>query len=667
MRNISIALVTVCLVLFGCSSTPQDKAIAKIGNTSLFISDAEFLASIRPEASRDKKSISSELQQTANTRRMAETARVLFAGEQTSIQKNLADSEDARLAQVYSYFYLQANMGRTNKALLDYYEKNKARYTDSVLLSSPFISLREKIAADLFLEENLELAALVNDGNRTAIIDSSRRAIQSAEADRLKKLYKIELVPIESAGAEDYYKNNPEEFQTKTAYKLLAISDSDSSALANKINGISAREDFAKIAVEIPVVKQGHAIMDIGMLPALDAEVSKLGAKKVTQILQAPNTQTYYAFYIDSVIAPQLKPWDRAKDLAKSILESKGDFPLDSSVVLATIDGKPFITEKDILQEQENIHPMRRAMFRRAAVLSNLIERGVYAKAAKEKGLDKSYEYIAWTRQLTDQAYAKVLTDSLLTSTLGISEDTLKAAYEAEKDSLFLPRSFEDSKLDVAVWLSVPDMAYKREFALNRQNYGQAENWESIKRTIYKNIRSREFANIQERVLAKKNVPASIIDTSWGLEFASSNYAELAAQARSEYENRNLQKAKSLWERARILFPENDSIQKNVAFELANLYQELNLYKISVDEYKVITKLWPNEPDTYKAYFMQGFVLSEYEKNDSLALIAFEEMLAKFPNSDLSDDARTMVENIKSGGKIFEELIRKIEASSEEE
>ncbi|MDR3002265.1 MAG: outer membrane protein assembly factor BamD [Fibromonadaceae bacterium] len=666
MRNIFI-VPAVCLVLLGCSSTPQDKAIAKIGNTSLFVSDAEFLASIRPETSRDKKNISSELQQTANTRRMAETARVLFAGEQTSIQQNLAESEDARLAQIYSYFYLHANMGRTNKALLDYYEKNKARYTDSVLLSSPFINLREKIAADLFLEENPELAALVNDANRTAIIDSSRRAMQSAEADRLKKLYKVELVPIEPAGAEEYYKNHPEEFQTKTTYKLLAVSDSDSSALAGKIRGISTREDFAKIAVEMPIIKQGHAIMNIGMLPALDTEVSKLGAKKITPILLAPNTQTYYAFFIDSIIAPQLKPWDRVKNLAKSIIESKGDLPLDSSVVLATIDGKPFVTEKDILQEQENIHPMRRAMFRRATILENLIERKVYAKAAREKGLDKSYEYIAWTRQLTDQAYAKVLTDSLLTSTLGISIDSLKVAYEAEKDSLFLPRSFEDSKLDVAVWLSVPNIAYRREFALNKQNYGQVENWESIKRTIYKNIRSREFADVQERVLAKRIVPAVIVDTSWGLEFAPNSYAEIVARAKAEYEERNLQKAKSLWERARTLFPDNDSIQKNVSFELANIYQELSLYKIAVDEYKVLTRLWPNEPDTYKAYFMQGFVLSEYEKNDSLALIAFEEMLAKFPNSDLSDDARTMVENIKSGGKVFEELIKRIEAASEEE
>jgi len=672
MRSISTFFVFMLslFALFGCSSVPQDKTIAKIGNTSLFTSDAEFLASIRPEAYRDKKSIMAELQQTAETRRNAEVARLMFAGEKNSIQKNIAEEENARLAQVYSYFHLQANLGYTNKALLDFYKKNKSRYPDSVMISAdmPLTNFRELLAADLLLSETPALAALVNESNRASIIDSCRRAISSSEVDRLKKLYNVELVKIEPPGAEDYYKEHPDEFQTKTGYKLLSLSHSDSSALASKIKGISTRDDFAKIATELPVVKQGHAIIGIGMFPTLDGEVSKLGAKNFTSILRAPDVQAYYVFYIDSVIAPQLKPWDRAKHLAKSILENKGDFPLDSSVVLATIGGKPFITEKEVLGLQEKVPPQRRSFFRREVALNNLIERNLYAKAAKEKGLDKSYEYIAWTRQLTDQAYARVLMDSLLTKTLGVPEDSLKAAYNAEKDSLFLPRNFEDSKLDVAVWLRIPDMSYKREFVLNRENYEQAENWESIKRTLYKNIRYREFSGIQERELANlhKSVPVAIIDTTWGLEFVSSNYAELMAQAKAQYDNRDLQKARILWEKVRVLFPQNDSAQKIASFELANIYQELGSYAAAINEYKAITKLWASDPDVYKAYFMQGFVLSEYEKNDSLALIAFEELLKKFPNSELSGDAKIMVENIKSGGKVFEDLIKKIETSTEE-
>jgi len=671
MRNFSIILVAglASLILFGCSLFPQDRAIAKIGNTSLFTSDVEFLAATKPETARDRKSMAPDLQQAAETRRMAEVARLLFAGEQSSIQKKLAEGENGRLAQIYMYFYLQANMGYTNKALLDYYKKNESRYADSSMLSVsiPLANFRERVAADLFLEKNPELAARVNDTNKAAIIDSCRRAIMNSELDRLKKLYNVELVKIEPPGLEEFYKEHPEQFQTRAKYKLLSFSDKDSAVLASKIKGISTKEEFAKIAAEMPFVKQGHAIMNIGMLPALDEEVSKLGAKKFTQILRAPDVNTYYVFYIDSIVEPQLKPWDRAKDFAKSVVESRGDFPLDSSVVLATIGGKPFITERDVLEFREKLNPRQR-MLRRNAILSNLIEEGLYARAAKEKGLDKSNEYIAWTRQITDRLYVRVLMDSVLTNTLGIPEEALKTAYESEKDSLFLPKSFEDSKLDVAVWLRIPDISYRREFVLNRQKYGEAANWESIRRAAYKNIRYNEFAGIQEREQAnlRKSVPVAIIDTSWGLEFTSDNLAELSEQAKIQYNNQNTQKARELWEKARTLFPQNDSIQRVASFELASIYQDLGLYSAAVNEYRVIIGLWGDEPDAYKAYFMQGFVLSEYEKKDSLALLAFEEMLKRFPNSELSEDARVMVNNIKSGGKILEELIKKIESSPEE-
>jgi DNA uptake lipoprotein len=668
MRKSFIILIAnlASFVLFGCSPFPQDRVIAKIGNTSLFTSDAEFLAATKPETTRDKKSIMPDLQQTAETRRMAEVARLLFAGEQSSIQKKLTEGENGRLAQIYVYFYVQANMGYTNKALLDYYKKNESRYTDSSVIM-PLANFREKIAADLFLAENPELAARVNDTNKAAIIDSCRRAKMDSELDRLKKLYDVELVKIEPSGLEEYYKEHPEQFQTRAKYKLLNLSDKDSSALASKIKKISTREEFAKIAEEMPFIKQGHAIMDIGMFPALDEEISKLGAKKFTRILHAPDVDKYYVFYIDSIVEPQLKPWDRAKDFAKSVMESKGDYPLDSSVVLVTIGKKPLITEKEVLEFRAKLGP-RQQTLRRNMVLNNLIEEALYARAAKEKGLDKSNEYIAWTRQIADRLYVRVLMDSVLTATLGIPEEALKTAYESEKDSLFLPKSFEDSKLDVAVWLRIPDISYRREFVLNRQKYGDATNWESIRRAAYKNIRYNEFAGIQEREQAnlRKSVPVAIIDTSWGLEFTPDNLEELSEQAKIQYNNQNPQKAKELWEKVRTLFPQNDSIQRLASYELASIYQDIGQYSAAVNEYRVIIGLWGDEPDAYKAYFMQGFVLSEYEKKDSLALLAFEEMLKKFPNSELSEDARVMVNNIKSGGKILEELIKKIESSSEE-
>ena len=268
------------------------------------------------------------------------------------------------------------------------------------------------------------------------------------------------------------------------------------------------------------------------------------------------------------------------------------------------------------------------------------------------------------------RSYIQVLMDSLVNKALGVPEDSLKTAYEAEKESLFAGKNFEDALMDIAVWLRIPDIVYKREFVLNRQNYPEeAASWEAIKKDAYMRIKYREFMGLQESFTAnlQKDIPVSVVDDSWELEFMASNFEGISAQAKNQYETRNLQKAKTYWERARNMFPQDNDIQKTVSYELANIYQELGSYTMAVDEYRFIAGVWPQDPNAYKAYFMQGFVLSEYEKKDSLALLVFEEMLSKYPNSELSEDAKILVDNIKSGGKVLEDLIKKIEAQSEGE
>ncbi|MDR2580688.1 MAG: peptidyl-prolyl cis-trans isomerase, partial [Fibromonadaceae bacterium] len=580
----SLLFISALLALTGCGTAPTtDKTIAKIGNTSLYASDAEFLSAIRPADHRDQKAVQQDLQQVAETRRLAEVARRMFAGEQNAIQEKLASEEKARLAQVYVYFYLQTNMGQSNKAILDFYKKNKARYPDSTDIMH-FFKLREKIAEDLFLERNPEVAAQVNDTNRTMILDSCRRAIPANEIDKLRTLYKVEIVKIEPPNVEEYYKANPDMFLTKTQYKLLGLSDSDSSALAQKMKGITTREEFAKVAKDMPLIKQGHAIRDIGMFPVLDTEVPQVGAKNFTRILRAPDTQLFYVFYVESIIEPQLKPFDRARNLVRAVLESQGDIPLDPSTILVTINGKPLITEEDVLELKSKIHPQRQMGFRRDDAVKSLMEENLYARAGKEKNIDKTAEYVAWNRQLIDRAYVQVLMDSLINQTLGVPIEALKAAYEEERETLFAPMSFEESKMDVAVWLLIPDIAYKREFVLNGQNYGGADSWEGIKRAAYKNIRYREYRGVHEKVMANllKDIPVTIVDASWDLEFTPKDFAGIAARAVNHYENKNLQGARALWETARHLFPQDDSIQRAVSYELANLFQELGLYNDAV-------------------------------------------------------------------------------------
>ena len=72
--------------------------------------------------------------------------------------------------------------------------------------------------------------------------------------------------------------------------------------------------------------------------------------------------------------------------------------------------------------------------------------------------------------------------------------------------------------------------------------------------------------------------------------------------------------------------------------------------------------MWPDSPETEKALFSRGFILNENLHKDTLALQVLEDFQKRFPNSELKESVDWLVNNIKSGGKLAEDLMKKIEA-----
>jgi outer membrane protein assembly factor BamD (BamD/ComL family) len=94
-------------------------------------------------------------------------------------------------------------------------------------------------------------------------------------------------------------------------------------------------------------------------------------------------------------------------------------------------------------------------------------------------------------------------------------------------------------------------------------------------------------------------------------------------------------------------------LQDSVSFGIAQIYIEQERYQQAMAEYRRVSYLYPESPNNYKALFMVGFIQAEHLRTDSAAVRSFEQMLAKYPKSDLSDDADWMIRNIRSGGKLM--------------
>jgi tetratricopeptide (TPR) repeat protein len=248
---------------------------------------------------------------------------------------------------------------------------------------------------------------------------------------------------------------------------------------------------------------------------------------------------------------------------------------------------------------------------------------------------------------------------------LAVPGDSLLAAYNIEKDSLF-PREFDQARTDVAVWLRMPDFTYRREFALNKAGYPGDSTWQEAKRAIYKRVRYREFRAMQSAVFAKyqREFPVTILDTNWHIKVEPVTKEALLANAAKNTEAQDFKAASEDWLRIRALFPEDDALQKTATDSLAGLYQVLERFADAETEYRALYAMWPNDKDAYKALFMRGFIYFENLKKNDKALAVFEELVQKFPDCDLADDAKILVDNIKSGGKYFEDLQKKIDSTA---
>ena len=140
---------------------------------------------------------------------------------------------------------------------------------------------------------------------------------------------------------------------------------------------------------------------------------------------------------------------------------------------------------------------------------------------------------------------------------------------------------------------------------------------------------------------------------------------DLEVRADSFYTARELAGARLTWDRIRALSADDDSLFRRAVYELAKIDGEWEKYEAANGEFAAYYAMWPKSPDAEKALFNRAFLLHENLKKDSLALPLFEEFQEKFPKSDLHESVDWLIRDIRSGGKLAEELLEKISKQEE--
>lgn len=501
-----------------------------------------------------------------------------------------------------------------------------------------------------------------------------RKELMAQASKPLYEKYGLKLVELPKPDAKKYYQENKKNYMTTKGYKLYQIEMSDSTALAqlkgtlkdlNSFKAIAAEKseniESKKLSGDLGVIKQGHCLpYGIGMAPMLFAELNKMEAGNITNVIYVRDSKKFNLFYLEKIILPVVKPYDRVKAAIEVKLEKGGvEVPLDTNTVLVTMKEKPLFYEKDVLKLKEEVPVRQRSAFPRTRLLEFLINWKLMSNEAKELNIDQTSDYLSLSRLRKADLWANEFKTKLFMKNLAVPNSILEKTY-ADNKTLFGNEKFEKVEREVAILSLTPDSVFAESFENNKAKYKakDGETWKDYKAKIFKNNSSnfREKAAAVRLLELRNDANVRILDE----RFEDKDLIEKQMQeARKLFDARKWDSAKTLLQQIYNDKSAPVDYRAEASLKYGQLMMEIKKYDVAAKSFKDVYTKYPKYKDAYKAMFMEGFLYYEHVKDDNKAKALFSAMIAQYPKTDLTDDAKALLEDLDSGRQKLKNIIEK--------
>jgi tetratricopeptide (TPR) repeat protein len=394
------------------------------------------------------------------------------------------------------------------------------------------------------------------------------------------------------------------------------------------------------------------------MMPSLFPALDAAQPGRISGPVKNPETGKWHWFWLAGKIPPSLKPLDRVKNLVAQDLLANRIANIKPDDTLAVIPGRQAILAKDADHLREEFPEQLHDRFTRDNLTEFLIEREVTAAEAEALGLFEDERMKAMRLDNEMNFWSRFYEDSLLGPNW--NQDTAVLAERfARKRSVFT-RDLEATDWhpfarDLAAYPMLTPRELETEYHVNPERYLRGDSLPAFAEAepeVFQNLKGEAYRRLDAQVVSALKARFGVrVDPS--LEEPSYEPADkFLKQAGEWHRDRKPEKALALYGRLREKFPDRPALQSSVGFGMAQIHLEQGRYQKALAEYRRVAYLYPDNPDDYKALFMEGFILAEYVKRDSAAVRALERMLKKHPGSELAKQADWMIRNIRSGGTL---------------
>lgn len=664
------SLLTLC-TLFGCQSKQsEDKLVAQVGSEKIYQSDVDFLKRTNHLLNNPdmQKNV---LEMLLEERAVFQEAKK-YLGEDSSIAQRMNDLEKRFLSRAYEDFYINQNLAHTDEQLQKYFEKNKNFFEKDSCRRVE--DCRLDVAVRLYDEEhsqellNYKQKAIAEQAEVSAdlvyVESEDSNAVKSA-AEMMRANISYDSIPGLKRGT--FSSSSQDEFLKNEAVRQLLFRD-DLLAIGETrfVSGTKS------VAMKLLLRRKNETFPEDKRDSILEYRFAfsfkDLMANKGDSVLQ-----DRYKFRFEPIVYPEVKKYydehaeefkgASVEDVAEQI-ERKitGDqrLELDPDYVLATLDGKPVIRERDVQVVLDDIPKHLRPRFPRRRIVAMLANWELTSMAAKEANLENAEITKKLRLKAKIDLYRKKFFEKFSQEGFGASEKMMQDAYAKYGTLLFPNAKYGQVRSYLALFALTSDNVFRYEYYRKNPNAVDAD-LDSIKVSVYKtsieNLSKIWFEKYRKTLFEK--YPVTVLDSAYLPQENLFSTAVLVAMADSLYNARNLDQARAFWTRAQALAT-NDSLYARSILELAKLDAERGKFAESEKEYAAFLAMWPESPFAEKAMFARGFQLRENLKKDTAALAVLTQFMEKYPKSDLRESVEWLIKDIQSGGKLSEELNRKI-------
>ena len=603
-------------------------------------------------------------------------------------EKHYADLESRVLMMVYQRYYVMECMMYSDAELRQFYDANRNLFpADS---TGEFLMARGDVASYYYVSKNQEqFDAYVKDTlklenpseeellkQKKNYADMHRRALRQEMSENVLEKAHIGLQEVTAVDAKAYYNKHKDEFMTVPGYELYHV-QGDSAKLANLFAETPTLEQFkaaaytnssnqktAKDSGYVGHVKQNYALpYGIGMVNDLSAALEGKEPGFVTPVIRANDMKNFHRFYLAAVDPAKLKTYDRVGAGIEAGVKAGTYFDVDSSTVLITVAGKPVFTEADLLRFNDAYFHRALSLQIHQRMVQMIAETFAYAELAKEAKLNHSWEYRALYRFNRLEFLSSRYVDKKLFGK-DIPEDSLKAFYDRVGKYVHPGYTYEQARDLLHKMALFPENMYKHDYYMCYRVFYAGKTYEQSMGEIYNKLVGEYTGTKTGRFAAEAYEKADVHLYDTGIaEFKPYKTADkLMARADSLYQAGKKSDAYYAYRDVMYGYAEDDSLFERVAYEMAQIQGENEEYMDAEGEYYAFYTMWPNSPNAEKAMFSRGFMLNENLGWNDKALGVLEEFLQKYPNSELKESAQWLIDNIKSNGKLADDLMKKIEA-----